>query len=195
MPKKPDTSLDRAKVPSSAAGIKRPSRRPSPSATAAATDAERNAQWTESGDEARPRSHRGRRLLAGPSRPHAGRRSLGQQRNGEQPGGDAGPQAQDLIAKDRRWATQATAITTRRPAGAGAQDRPGPEGGSGEESSSPAALGISPQDQSLPDPPGGGGPDEAATAKPDRRNVATPGEGASRTPGGSQGDEVDPGVG
>lgn len=81
------------------------------------------------------------------------------------------------------------------PAGAGAQDRPGPEGGSGEESSSPAALGITPQDQSLPDPPGGGGPDEAATAKPDRRNVATPGEGASRTPSGSQGDEVDPGVG
>ena len=81
------------------------------------------------------------------------------------------------------------------PAGAGAQDRPGPEGGSGEESSSPAALGISPQDQSLPDPLGGGGPDEAATAKPDRRKVATPGEGASRTPSGSQGDEVDPGVG
>src|SRR3954453_1372576 len=81
------------------------------------------------------------------------------------------------------------------PAGAGAQDRPGPEGGSGEESSSPAALGIRPQDKSSPDPPGGGGPDEAATAKPDRRNVATPGEGASRTPGGSQGDEVDPGVG
>src|SRR5215204_3830999 len=39
------------------------------------------------------------------------------------------------------------------PPGAGAQDRPGPEGGSGEESPSPAALGVSPQDQSIPDPP------------------------------------------
>ena len=40
------------------------------------------------------------------------------------------------------------------PAGAGGQDRPGPEGGSGQESSSPAALGVSPQDQSTPDPTG-----------------------------------------
>jgi hypothetical protein len=39
--------------------------------------------------------------------------------------------------------------------GAGAQDRPGPEGGSGEEASSPAALGVSPQDQSVSDPASG----------------------------------------
>src|SRR3954465_6359728 len=63
------------------------------------------------------------------------------------------------------------------PAGAGAQDRPGPEGGSGEESSSPAALGISPQDQSLPDPPGGGGPDKGAPPQPRPPNRRAPRRG------------------
>lgn len=78
------------------------------------------------------------------------------------------------------------------PAGAGAQDRPGPEGGSGEESPSSAALGVSPQDQSMPDPPGGARrspamdkgaqnrepPPAGPHADPDLTNaIATPGAG------------------
>jgi len=101
------------------------------------------------------------------------------------------------------------------PAGTGAQDRPGPEGGSGEDSSSPAALGVSPQDQSMPDPPdgdvaarnavegqsgaawgsdrssGGAGPPPAGShANPDLINPdATPGTGALTPPGGH--DDID----
>jgi len=97
------------------------------------------------------------------------------------------------------------------PAGTGAQDRPGPEGGSGEESSSPAALGVSPQDQSMPDPPGGyaaaqavvegrsgraergggaGTPLAGSHADPHLTNPdATPGTGALTPPGGH--DDID----
>jgi|tagenome__1003787_1003787.scaffolds.fasta_scaffold19542472_2 hypothetical protein len=100
------------------------------------------------------------------------------------------------------------------PAGTGAQDRPGPEGGSGEESSSPAALGVSPQDQSMPDPPGGdaaardavegrsggmaqggepggaGTPPAGSHADPRLTNPdATPGAGALTPPGGH--DDID----
>src|SRR5215210_4091708 len=79
------------------------------------------------------------------------------------------------------------------PSGAGAQDQPGPESGSGEESGSPAALGISPQDQSTPDPPGGAGSRQDNARQPNRsdtkndqdlsaRNAI---EGHSRAAGGS----------
>lgn len=73
--------------------------------------------------------------------------------------------------------------------GAGAQDRPGPEGGSGQESSSPAALGVSPQAQSASEPPGGQSssandrgreppPFAGPHAAPDLTNpIATPGAG------------------
>src|SRR5215207_9595461 len=86
--------------------------------------------------------------------------------------------------------------------GAGAQDRPGPEGGSGEEASSPAALGVSPQDQSVSDPPSGTGsptdhsegetklPPAGPHADPDLVNpAATPSTGALPPPG--QHDDVD----
>jgi len=80
----------------------------------------------------------------------------------------------------------------------------------GEPGRAPVSLGGSSQGQSDRMPAGGAsvskqgrsvpgpqatGADEAATAKPDRRDVATPGEGASRIPGTEQGDEVDPGAG
>ena len=81
-----------------------------------------------------------------------------------------------------------------KPPGAGEPGRVGPAGGAGQRSSSPGALGVTPQGRSVPGPQATGA-DEAATAKPDRRDVATPGEGASRIPGTEQGDEVDPGAG